>query len=72
MVGPGAIVSGFVHLGRNAYVGAHAVIRQSLRVGERTLVGMGAVVIHETAKGSTVVGNPARPLIRRKLEAQPA
>jgi len=72
MVGPGAVVSGFVHLGRNTYVGAHAVIRQSLRVGERTLVGMGAVVIHETPKGSTVVGNPARALLRRKLEALPA
>jgi sugar O-acyltransferase (sialic acid O-acetyltransferase NeuD family) len=64
LVAPGAIVSGFVHLGRACYVGAGSVIRQRLRVGDGALVGMGAVVTRDVAPGATVVGNPARPLVR--------
>jgi sugar O-acyltransferase (sialic acid O-acetyltransferase NeuD family) len=67
LVAPGAVVSGFVRLGRACYVGARSVIRQQLRIGERALVGMGAVVVREVAPGTTVVGNPARLLERRKV-----
>lgn len=69
MLAPGAVVSGFVHVGRCSYVGAAAAIRQHVRVGEKALVGMGAVVVRDVAAGSTVVGNPARPL-RRPSDAQ--
>jgi sugar O-acyltransferase (sialic acid O-acetyltransferase NeuD family) len=64
VLAPGAVVSGFVRVGACCYVGARAVIRQQLHVGERALVGMGAVVIRDVAPGQTVVGNPARQLIR--------
>jgi sugar O-acyltransferase (sialic acid O-acetyltransferase NeuD family) len=64
ILAPGATISGFVHVERGCYVGARAVIRQQLRIGERTLVGMGAVVVREVAPGMAVVGNPARPLQR--------
>jgi sugar O-acyltransferase (sialic acid O-acetyltransferase NeuD family) len=72
LVAPGAVVSGFVRLGRAAYVGARAVVRQSLRVGEGALVGMGAVVTREVGDAVTVVGNPARPLVRRGTDARPS
>jgi sugar O-acyltransferase (sialic acid O-acetyltransferase NeuD family) len=62
VVAPGAVVSGFVHIEGPAYIGARAVIRQRQRVGARALVGMGAVVVRDVAPGTTVVGNPARPL----------
>jgi sugar O-acyltransferase (sialic acid O-acetyltransferase NeuD family) len=69
LLAPGAVVSGFVHLGRACYIGAHSVIRQRLEVGERALVGMGAVVIRDVAAATTVVGNPARVL--KKVAAGP-
>jgi acetyltransferase-like isoleucine patch superfamily enzyme len=62
VVAPGAVVSGGVHLGRSSYIGARAAVRQNVRVGERALVGMGAVVLRDVDDGDTVVGNPARPL----------
>lgn len=64
MTAPGAVVSGFVHLGRACYIGARAVIRQHLWIGEQALVGMGAVVVTQVAAGTIVVGNPARVLTR--------
>lgn len=64
VVAPGAVISGGVHLGRSCYIGARAAIRQRLRIGEKSLIGMGAVVVREVLAGATVVGNPARLLVR--------
>jgi sugar O-acyltransferase (sialic acid O-acetyltransferase NeuD family) len=64
MLAPGAVLSGFVRVGRSCYIGARAVVRQHLHVGEEALVGMGAVVVRDVEAGSTVVGNPARPLVK--------
>jgi acetyltransferase-like isoleucine patch superfamily enzyme len=59
---PGAIVSGFVQVGRACYFGASAVIRQNLRIGSRALVGMGTVVVADVEAEAVVVGNPVRVL----------
>jgi UDP-2-acetamido-3-amino-2,3-dideoxy-glucuronate N-acetyltransferase len=45
-----------------ASIGSGAVILGGVRIGERALVGAGAVVTHDVADGATVVGNPDRPL----------
>jgi sugar O-acyltransferase (sialic acid O-acetyltransferase NeuD family) len=65
VLAPGATVSGFVRLGRGCYVGARAAIRQEVRIGDGALVGLGAVVTRDVSAGTTVVGNPARPLVRQ-------
>jgi sugar O-acyltransferase (sialic acid O-acetyltransferase NeuD family) len=62
MVAPGAVISGGCHLGTACYVGAAASVRQRVRITERALVGMGAVVLHDVSAGQIVVGNPARSL----------
>lgn len=59
---PGAKVNGNVTLGDKVYIGAGAVIRQGLNIGAGAIVGMGAVVTRNVPSGTTVVGNPARPL----------
>lgn len=66
---PGVRCSGRVHIGDYAYVGAGSVIKQGthekpLIIGARAVVGMGAVVTRDVPSGVTVVGNPARPLIK--------
>ena len=62
MLAPGAIISGFVHIGRCCYMGAGSTIKQRLVIGEGALVGMGAVVTRDVEAGTTVVGCPARPI----------
>lgn len=61
---PAAKVNGAVTIGDHAYIGASAVIRQGLTIGAAAVVGMGAVVTRDVLPGVTVVGNPARPLIK--------
>jgi sugar O-acyltransferase (sialic acid O-acetyltransferase NeuD family) len=64
VIAPGACVSGFANIGKSCYLGARCAVRQRTTVGDTALVGMGAVVVDNVAPGQTVVGNPARPLIK--------
>ncbi|TMF74747.1 MAG: N-acetyltransferase [Chloroflexi bacterium] len=47
---------------RGAQIGVNATILPFVTVGERALVGAGAVVTHDVPAGMVVVGNPARIL----------
>lgn len=47
---------------RGASIGAGAVIVCGVTIGEGAIVGAGAVVTRDVAPGTTVVGNPARPV----------
>lgn len=61
---PGAKVNGNVTIGDHAYIGSGAIIRQGVTIGVDAVVGMGAVVTRDVPPGVTVVGNPAKPLIK--------
>ena len=63
-LGPGAKVNGNVTVEDFAYIGAGAVIRQGLTIGKGAIVGMGAVVTKDVLPGQTVIGNPARPMVK--------
>jgi UDP-2-acetamido-3-amino-2,3-dideoxy-glucuronate N-acetyltransferase len=45
-----------------ASIGSGAVILGGLTIGSEAVVGAGSVVTRDVAPGSTVAGNPARPL----------
>lgn len=67
--GPGVHCNGNVHIEDRAYIGAGALIRQGtpqrpLVIGADAIVGMGAVVTKDVAPGTTVIGNPARPITK--------
>ncbi len=61
---PGARVNGSVYIGDEVYVGSGAVIRQGVSIGDRAVIGMGAVVLRDVPADTTVVGIPARPLVK--------
>jgi sugar O-acyltransferase (sialic acid O-acetyltransferase NeuD family) len=56
----GVDLAGKSHIGRGAYLGNHATVLQSVRVGERAVVGAGAVVNRDLPPGTVSVGVPAR------------
>lgn len=47
---------------RDAKIGANVTILPGVRIGERALVGAGAVVTKDVAPGTVVVGTAARPV----------
>lgn len=61
-VAPRAVLGGGVTVGDQALIGLGAVVLPGLVVGAGATVGAGAVVTRDVASGSTVVGNPARPV----------
>jgi sugar O-acyltransferase (sialic acid O-acetyltransferase NeuD family) len=63
-VSPGAVIGGGVRVGRRAHIGMGAVLRQGISVGDDATVGAGAVVVDDVGSGATVVGVPARPMVR--------
>jgi acetyltransferase-like isoleucine patch superfamily enzyme len=57
-----------VVIGRNVWVGAHAVITAGITVGDQAFVGAGAVVTKDVPAGWLVGGVPARPLRELSVE----
>ena len=60
----GCIVYGSCQIHDNAYI-ATSVLRNQSVIGEDAFVGMGAVVVKDVEPGQTVVGNPAKPLVKK-------
>jgi maltose O-acetyltransferase len=53
-----------VDIGEDVWIGGGAIILAGVRIGAKAIVGAGAVVTRDVAEGTTVVGNPARPVGR--------
>lgn len=66
---PSVKCNGNIIIEDHVYIGSGAVIKQGrperpLVIGKGAVVGMGAVVTKDVSPRSTVVGNPARPLLK--------
>lgn len=60
----GVIVGGYVQIKNFAKIKLGSVIRNRVIIGERSIVGMGAIVIKDVKDESVVTGNPAKELKR--------
>lgn len=60
----GVTIGGHAKIGNCCYLGQHSTIRQHIEVADKSLIGMGAVVVKNVATEKTVVGNPAKELIK--------
>jgi sugar O-acyltransferase (sialic acid O-acetyltransferase NeuD family) len=71
-IAPGAVLCGNVNVGKGTFIGANSVIRQGIKIGNNVVIGAGTVVVKDIPDNMTVIGNPARTLIKkpaRKLVA---
>jgi len=51
-----------VHIGRNCWIGAGAIIVPGIIIGDNTVIGAGSVVTKDIPSGMVAVGNPCRIL----------
>ena len=62
-IGPGSVLAQNVRVGAETLIGAGATILPYVRVGDRCRVGAGAVVVANVPDDTTVIGNPAAPVL---------
>lgn len=44
------VVSGYVHIGKNCFIGVNATLRNSITIAPETLIGAGAVIMKDTVE----------------------
>lgn len=64
LINPGAKIAGGVEVGKEVMIGIGAQVLQYLKIGDYAIVGAGAVVTKSVESRSTVVGVPARKLMK--------
>ena len=62
------VISGTIILKKDCWIGAGAIIMPNITIGERAIVGAGAVVTKDVDADTVVVGVPAKVLIQKKTE----
>lgn len=66
VLNPNVNISGGANIGEGVLLGTGSQVLQYLSVGDSATVGAGAVVTKNVPPGVTVVGVPARPLIKNQ------
>lgn len=60
VVAPNAAIGGFCTLGKEVYVGAGACIKEGIEIGDRSIIGTGAILLNNVGSDQIVIGNPAK------------
>lgn len=63
-INPLASISGDCVLGADVLIGVAGIVLNGLRLGQGSTVGGAACVVRDVESGTTVVGVPAKPLVR--------
>ena len=55
-----------IQIGAGVWIGGGAILLPGVTIGDGAIIGAGSMVTRDVAAGATVMGNPARPLLRRQ------
>ena len=61
-IGSGAIINSSVTIEEECFIGSGAVLISGIRIGKGARIGAGSIVINDIKSGTTVFGNPAKPV----------
>ena len=61
-----ALICGSVRIGARTWVGGNACIKDGVTVGSDVIIGLCANVVKDVPDGITVVGNPAKSLVKSR------
>lgn len=61
----GVIIGGYCKIENEVKIKLGATIRNRKIIGEKSLIGLGSCVVKDVDPGTIVVGNPAKPLIKK-------
>jgi UDP-3-O-[3-hydroxymyristoyl] glucosamine N-acyltransferase len=61
-----SIIGGSVRIGANVWVAPGSSVRDWIKIGDKSMVGLGAVVTKSVKDNVAVVGNPAREISKTK------
>ncbi len=64
-IDPGVVMAGNVHIQSGAIIHTGAVIKNKIEINKNSIVGAGSVVIKDVPEGVTVVGVPAKKILRK-------
>jgi len=60
------ILMGSVEIGKETFVAGNVAVREQIKIGEKSLAGMGSVIVKDVEDQKTVIGNPAREFESKK------
>lgn len=63
---PQTVVAGGVNIGNNVFISMGSIIRDAITINANAVIGMGSVVTKNVLKNITVIGNPAKPMKKKK------
>lgn len=64
-----SVFGGGTTIGSKCFFGLNCTIKNRLTISDRTLVGAGSLLLHDTELESVYVGNPARKLDKKSSES---
>jgi UDP-perosamine 4-acetyltransferase len=63
-IAPNSTVCGGVSIGAETFIGAGSTVRPNAMIGQKVIVGAGSTVVSNLGNGISVVGTPAKEMLR--------